>query len=739
MTIRPLTLLTPFAAVLLAAATPGAAAAQQPRPCCTITALDATTGVASARDDASGNVFEFRARTPAMLARVRVGQAIHANFATNRVSIDGRAVCCAITKAPAAAVAQSPAPRAGTRAPGGRAPAGGAVTQPTRVDALSTNVRTTKQYPLPQITYGEAIPADARTRMTRFEGRLAPVATRVVEANIGGRRSERTITHIRGVNGIRNSRLPDGAKRLLEMHVRKLKIDEAKYYLVDEQLAHEWAATHQVPPEVKPKEDGGGGGGGNDDPNCGGGILDQACGAVQDGGQQLLDGAGNVIDAVAAEFERNRKKAQEWWDESTEDLAEQWNEAANCFTDHPFEGPSFPVRFSYTKNMSVDMSQGGGKSSSGQATGTLTLGVPIQGDFDTQVNFLYIPCLPFAFRPSRITADGELTVGQEIVAEIGASGAFSRRFTLPPTGGPQIPLYVIPIVIGNVPVAVIDVSLYLEGEVDVKAKGKATGRFSVANSQRHRFRFSCHAGGCDGQPRSINAPTMTEQAAQIEGQVSIQPGIYAALQLSFDYNVLQGRAGPQPYLLGIANGCAAGSIVQASGSTVATTSHALTADVDWSVKLRAEALSGGQKIGKRWEKQVMDDKHMWFKDLAPGGSTAFVATVVPPAQASPGQPATLLVRMPTCYPYDEKVQYNVSWTGDATPGAMAACSWSAANRTGRCEYAPGQPLPLRFTWQSAGAHTVSVQAVKDEHERTFSPTPAATTVTVNVGGSGGAP
>jgi hypothetical protein len=591
-------------------------------------------------------------------------------------------------------------------------------------------VRTTKQYPLPQITYGEPIPAQAQTRSTRFEGRLAPVATRVVEASVGGRRTERTITHIRGVNGIRNSRLPDGAKRLLEMHVRKLKMDEAQYYLVDEQLAQEWAARHPVPPEVKPKEEEKK----EDESDCGT-ISVQG---MQDCANDGADAVSDIGDAIAAEFERNRKKAQDWWDESTEDLAEKWNEAANCFTDHPFEGPSFPVRFSYTKDMSVDMSQGGSKGSSGQATGTLTLGVPIQGDFDTQVNFLYIPCLPFAFRPSRITADGEITVGQEIVAEIGASGAFSKRFTLPPTGGPQIPLYVIPIVIGNVPVAVIDVSLYLEGEVDVKAKGKATGRFSVANSQRHRFRFSCHAGGCDGQPRSTSAPSMTEQSAQIEGQVSIQPGIYAALQLSFDYNVLQGRAGPQPYLLGIANGCVGAAITQASGSTVATTSHALTADVDWSVKLRAEALSGGQKIGKRWERRVMDDKHMWFKDLAPGGSTAFVATVVPPAQTAAGQPATLLVRMPTCYPYTEPVHYNISWTGDGAPAGMAACTWAAATRTGRCKYAPDQPLPLRLTWQTAGAHTVTVQAVKDEHDRTFAPVPAATTVTVNIGnGSGG--
>ena len=174
MTTRPLTLFTLRAAVLLATAIPGAIAAQQAPPCCTITALDAQTGIASARD-ASGKVFEFRARTPAMLAKARVGQAIHANFATNRVSLDGRTVCCAITKAPAAAVADAPAPRAGARAPVGRVAGSAPVSQPARVDARSTIARTTRQYPLPQITYGEPIPASTQTRAARFEGRLAPV------------------------------------------------------------------------------------------------------------------------------------------------------------------------------------------------------------------------------------------------------------------------------------------------------------------------------------------------------------------------------------------------------------------------------------------------------------------------------------------------------------------------------------------------------------------------------------
>jgi hypothetical protein len=277
---------------------------------------------------------------------------------------------------------------------------------------------------------------------------------------------------------------------------------------------------------------------------------------------------------------------------------------------------------------------------------------------------------------------------------------------------------------------VLDVSAYIEGEVEVETEGKATGRFAVTNSHRSVFEFECSGEGCSGREKGSSAPTTTNESAQIEGQISVQPGIYAALQLSFDYNVLQGRAGPQPYLLGVANGCGAVSGTQSGGTTSSTSSTALIADLDWGVKLRAEALAGGQRIGSRWEQRLMADRHLWSRDMAPGGSTALVATATGPAQAVAAQPAAITLRMPACYPYTAKVQYRLTWTGGATPAPHAACQWQAG--AGTCQFDPAKDLALSLTWQTAGTQSVSVQVLKDTH-RTFAPVPPPTQLTITVG------
>ena len=149
----------------------------------------------------------------------------------------------------------------------------------------------------------------------------------------------------------------------------------------------------------------------------------------------------------------------------------------------------------------------------------------MEADFAAGMDFFYIPCLPFVFRPRSIRADGSLTVGQQLAVDVTATGSFEKTFTIPPTGGPQIPLYVIPIIIGNVPVAVLDVSAYIEGEVEVEGEGKASGRFSVTNSHRSVFEFSCSGEGCTGREKGSSPPATTNESAQIEGQISVQPGI----------------------------------------------------------------------------------------------------------------------------------------------------------------------------------------------------------------------
>src|SRR3989442_7426317 len=78
----------------LATFVPQASAVQ---PCCSITNIDARTGVVTAQDRTTGHTFQFTA-SPAVLQQMKVGQAVYANFKTNQVSLNNIAPCCNITK-----------------------------------------------------------------------------------------------------------------------------------------------------------------------------------------------------------------------------------------------------------------------------------------------------------------------------------------------------------------------------------------------------------------------------------------------------------------------------------------------------------------------------------------------------------------------------------------------------------------------------------------------------------------
>ena len=684
-----------------AIASPVRASAQQAGQCCVITAVDAATGTATARETATGRVFEFRARTPAAAGGLRVGQAVQANFARNMVSVDGRTVCCTITKAPedaaSAQVAASP------RAP---APANAS---PQLAQGVVGRLTST----IPRVSYGEPVAATERVAPSR----LTAMTTRTVEANVGGRRTRTQMLHLNGRDAIRSSGLPPGARNLLEMHVRKLRLHDSQYYLVNPELAAQWAAAHPEAADIKPKDD-------PDDDKS-------ECGKASWNG--IVDCGNDAAQAVQDEYERARKRAQNYWDESTEKLAKAMNEAQSCFEDHTLPGGSTPVRFSISPTMTINAEQSGSKGvAKGTVSGTVTLGIPLQSDFQARMDFLYIPCLPFAFRPKSVGADGTLTLGQQLSLDVTANGSFEKTFTVPPTGGPQIPIQVIPIIIGDVPVAVLDVSVYLEGDILLKGEGKATGHLGLTHTNRTAFEFACSGAGCSGRSKGTAAPVTTNESAQIQGELSARPGIYAALQLSLDYNVLQGRAGPEPYLLGTANGCSAVAATQQSGgASASSTNSALTADVDWGIVLRAEALAGGQRLGERWEwaPKDLENRHIWFKDMAPGGSTAFQPDVTITEQAIVARPVAVRAKMPTCYPYSERVAYQVTWSGNATHAPNAACQWQPT--AARCTADPSKELELGLVWQTAGPQTVSVQLLRDEH-RAFQPPPAAAQRTVTV-------
>jgi hypothetical protein len=469
---------------------------------------------------------------------------------------------------------------------------------------------------------------------------------------------------------------------------------------------------------------GGGGGGGSDCDH-----MFESVNCFEETVQDIGDGFSEAWEAMW-------EAANETWKHWTGELAKGWDVAQGCFADHTLPGPRTPVKFSIAPSIPVDLEKSASKGdASGTIKGSVRLGVPIEADFQAKATFFYIPCLPFVVRPRNLTADGELTVGHQLTVAVEATGEFNRRFRIPPSGGPQIPVVIIPIVIGGIPVAVLDVSAYIEGEVELASNGKATGQFTLANSHRSTFDFTCDGDGCDGTEKGKTAPATTTESAQIEGQVSVSPGIFTALQLSLNYGMLGARAGPQPYLLGTASGCAAVTATQTGGQSSSEQNSVLTADLDWGVKLRAEAFAGNQPVGKRWEHpKNPEERHLWFKDLAPDGSSALRPAVVLPATATASQRADFKVRMPTCYPYTDRVQYHITWSGNAMPTASSSCTWQAAS--GTCWSDPARDLGFSLTWPNAGAYGVSVTLRRDEHRTFSSTTPVQHNVAVAAPGGG---
>jgi hypothetical protein len=538
-----------------------------------------------------------------------------------------------------------------------------------------------------------------------------------VSATVNGRSVSGSILELHGLDGIEKAQgLPDGAKRLLEMHVRTLKQGEPTTYIVNTQLAASWIATHPVPADVKPND-------GSDDSHSG-------C------DKYSMDCLGEAVQHAEGQFQQLWQQAVDAWNHASGELSHDWNVAEACFADSTLPLANIPVQFSASPSFGVHLEQSGstsigGGAASGTVQGTLNLGFPIDANFVAELDLFYIPCLPFAIRPKSISGGGTLTIGEQLKGNASASGKFDKLFTIPPTGGPQIPIEVIPIIIGDVPVAELDVSAYIEGNVQVSATGKVEGSFEFNDPHKARFDFRCSGSGCSANPLSLPDPITTTETASIKGQVSIKPAIFTALQLDFDVDVLSARAGPQPYLLGIASGCDAVTGTQtAGGLSTSSENHILAADLDWGVDLRAEALAARQVIGNKYQRSVTGDKHILFRDLLPGGSTSLIANVTGPAQTAAKVPTLYKVRMPSCYPYTNTLKYRVTWTGSATPAPVSSCQWQAGQ--GTCSFDPIKELAFTLNWPAAGSFTVSVVPMSDDHNRVFSPPPKAGQVAVTV-------
>lgn len=594
---------------------------------------------------------------------------------------------------------------------------------------------------LPTVSYG---PIQLRPTAVNGLGGIRGVAEedgnedvkatpRSLTTEVKGQMVTAKVLQLRGLDDIEKSELPEGAKRLLLMHMGTIAADQSAQYIVNPELAREWMSSHPpVPPNIRPPEKKSGSQG------CSTRHMSMRC--VKNEGQQ-------AIDKASEEWERLREQAQVAWNNASGELTNTWQMAQGCFADHTLSLKDIPVKFSVAPGHTFPIAGWKSKSkgdASGELSGSVSIGFPMESDFSAKLDLFYIPCLPFAIRPKALGANGSMTVGEQLTASVVATGEFESELAIPPAGGPTIPIAMLPIVVAGVPIAELDISAFVEGSVTLAGKGKAEGKVQVENKHRVDFEFACNGGGCGSNSHTAREPVSLTESAQLQGRVTVEPAIFTAIQLNFNFNMLSVRAGPEPFLLAALSGCAAVGAQQTEGGG-SSTSHneALMADLDWGVRFRAEALIAGKIVGNAFEKSLTGNRHIWFRDLIGGGSSALVAMVDTAPQATAGKPARYTVRMPSCYMDTTPVRYRITWTGGATAAPTDGCDWARSI----CTFDPKTDLVIDLTWPAEGNYTLDIAPVGDEHGggglskslgggaqlRTFDPAPKPTVVPVTVG------
>jgi hypothetical protein len=691
-------------AVLLVALAP-AARAQALVPC-VITAIDARTGIVSAKVNASGAAFQFRVvaqfgvTDAKLLAGLRVGQTVYANLTTNQVSLDGKKMCCVITSPP-----QPPA----------NAGAPPATSKPSASRAAVSSQNIAQLRPLPTMSYGT--PTPSTFQMAPVSGPLG--GPRSSQRSIGGA----TVAHVHGVDGFEQVQgIPENLKNLLGIHVRALPAGESDHYIINVAQAQEWYRTHHISDQVKPRDGKTGDGHGG-------------CHAVS--WHCAQESAKHAEDEVSRQAEIIREQAQADWKHWGTELTKDWHEVEGCLADNTLHLDNIPVQFSKTPQLSINANtQGSTKAGfSGSVSGTLDLATKVDSDLRASVDVFYIPCLPFLVRPKAMGAVGTLGVTPMLTASLDAKGKFDKRFNVPPTGDWHVPVEIIPIIIAGVPVAELDISIHFEGNIEVGADAELTASFHVEDPHQFVIDFICDGHGCGparGKTPTVNQvrPTTTE-TYKLVGKAHVKPDIYVALEMNFEFGAATVRIGPQPYLFAQINGCGTATGTTTIGATSTTTtsteSHALVSDLDWGMTLRTEFLVGGTKEGKGWNPVLVGQSHLGFKDLWPGGSNALIPTITGPTQANAGKPAVYNIKMPACYPFTDKVKYSVAWTRGTTKSA-----------TTNAQSDPLKNYALNMVWPAAGTYSLTVTASGDTHPghapfREFSPpTPTPSTISVTV-------
>lgn len=358
------------------------------------------------------------------------------------------------------------------------------------------------------------------------------------------------------------------------------------------------------------------------------------------------------------------------------------------------------------KSKSIDLYQpinlwsqnfGGGFSGTldlaGNATGSVTGEIVVE----LKRYAVFGVCIPYGVKFDHLRAYGSLTAfaGATLSGTVSYTKSWEWPIAKPHLFSFTFFIGPVPVYIGvNLPItAGLDLTASITGEIGYGSNYSAQGTFD----------YTCTFDGCSGgntfiQNGGNGSPALT---AAIGGR--IQPAVWAQVAVrGYLYGewLAYAQVGVRPHLYGDLWGYYGNNCGDADGDGSFETVDALTFDLDWDLRITAQAKALWWDP-RNWDLGGIDRRHIAFWDLLEisNALTPLLGASTPvPAQTSQRYDA----RMRPCWPYSDDMTYDLNW-GDGTHVGLAGPPrlWVSTTRT----------------WPAPGFQNLTLTALRDAHGR----------------------
>ncbi len=334
-------------------------------------------------------------------------------------------------------------------------------------------------------------------------------------------------------------------------------------------------------------------------------------------------------------------------------------------------------------------------------------------------------CIPYGVRYGHVRAYGNVLVnyGATLSGTLNySSPAWEWELARPHLASFSFAVGPIPVYIGvNLP---ITAGLEFSGSVT----GSVT--YNTGQTAQGPFDYLCTLNGCSGWSNIVQTGTPTPQT--ITGSVSgrIKPKVHVGVALrAYLYRewFAYAQVGVQPHFYGDLWGFYGNNCGDADGDGWFETVDALTFDLDWQLKVVAQAClfcfdkddaNPYDKKAKRWTVYSSPTWHIGFWDLI--GSDAITPMLGATASVPVNTSQRYDSKMRPCWPYGDNVNYRLNW-GDGTN-----VNFSGSPTTFVSNYR---------TWTTIGAKNISLDALNDAHGRNLNKITARTIQVTNASGT----